>query len=202
VRLRVGWRRATEVAAADRLLADLLGWQLGGAGPRVDRRCLRCGSGEHGQPYVDGDAVHVSLSRTPGLVVAAVSTAGPVGVDVEVAGSARFSGFEDVAGHPEEHAREPTGTWVRKEAALKATGCADTSSAQTWAISRGLARDNVKLLPANVEVLTGANVICNGVANMAKATISMTWKKGAMTLLPQSVAPSTLTSVACFPIAS
>jgi len=87
-------------------------------------------------------------------------------------------------------------------AALKATGCADTSSAQTWAISRGLARDNVKLLPANVEVLTGANVICNGVANMAKATISMTWKKGAMTLLPQSVAPSTLTSVACFPIAS
>ena len=66
--------------------------------------------------------MHVSLSRTPGLVAAAVSTAGPVGVDVEVAGSARFPGFEDVAAHPEEHTGEPTRTWVRKEAALKATG--------------------------------------------------------------------------------
>ena len=66
--------------------------------------------------------MHVSLSRTSGLVVAAVSTAGPVGVDVEVAGSARFPGFEEVAGHPEERVVDPTSTWVRKEAALKATG--------------------------------------------------------------------------------
>ncbi len=95
---------------------------LGGVRPRLGRRCARCGSAAHGQPFVDGYDVHVSLSRAPGLVVAAVSTAGPVGVDVEVAGRARFPGFEDVAAHPEEHAGEPTVTWVRKEAALKATG--------------------------------------------------------------------------------
>ena len=66
--------------------------------------------------------MHLSLSRAPGLVVAAVSTAGPVGVDVEPAGSARFPGFEDVAAHPQEGSRDPTVSWVRKEAALKATG--------------------------------------------------------------------------------
>ena len=70
----------------------------------------------------EGGVVQLSLSRAPGLVVAAVSTAGAVGVDVERAGSARFPGFEDVAVHPDEQSREPTVTWVRKEAALKATG--------------------------------------------------------------------------------
>jgi 4'-phosphopantetheinyl transferase len=56
------------------------------------------------------------------MVVAAVSTAGPVGVDVEAAGSAGFPGFEDVAAHPQEEGRDATVTWVRKEAVLKATG--------------------------------------------------------------------------------
>jgi 4'-phosphopantetheinyl transferase len=66
--------------------------------------------------------VHLSLGRAPGLVVVAVSTAGPVGVDVEPAGRAGFPGFEDVAAHPQEEGRDPTLTWVRKEAVLKATG--------------------------------------------------------------------------------
>jgi 4'-phosphopantetheinyl transferase len=122
VRLRVGWRAATAPSAADDLLAAVTSRHLGGARPRIGRRCVRCGSVDHGQPVVEGYDVHVSLSRTPGLVVAAASTAGPVGVDVEVAGTARFPGFEDVAGHPAEHAGEPTVTWVRKEAVLKATG--------------------------------------------------------------------------------
>jgi 4'-phosphopantetheinyl transferase len=56
------------------------------------------------------------------LVVAAVSTAGPVGVDVEPAGTAGFPGFEDVAAHPQEGSGDPTVRWVRKEAVLKATG--------------------------------------------------------------------------------
>jgi 4'-phosphopantetheinyl transferase len=119
--LRVGWRPATEASAADRLLADLLSRHLGTT-LRVGRRCARCGSAGHGQPFVEGDAVHVSLSRAPGVVVAAVSTTGPVGVDVEPAGSAGFPGFEDVAIHPQEVCREPTQAWVRKEALLKATG--------------------------------------------------------------------------------
>ncbi len=69
-----------------------------------------------------GDVVHLSLSRAPGVALAAVSTTGPVGVDIERAGRARFPGFEEVALHPQERCSEPTQTWVRKEALLKATG--------------------------------------------------------------------------------
>jgi len=83
--------------------------------------------------------------------------------------------------------------------AIKATGCTDASSTQSWAVSRALARDNLALTSSNVTVST---TTCNTIANMAQVTVSMAWKKGAMTLLPQSVAPSTLTSTACFPIAS
>jgi len=83
-------------------------------------------------------------------------------------------------------------------AALGATGCTTASNAQDWAIARGSARDNLNLSSATVEL----GVTCNTVAKMARATVSTVWKKGAMGLLPQSVAPSTLTSVACFPIAS
>jgi Flp pilus assembly protein TadG len=82
-------------------------------------------------------------------------------------------------------------------AAIKATGCTDAASAQAWAVSRGLNHDNLQLATTDVAVLIGTS--CNNVANMTKATISIPWKKGAMTLLPQSIAPSTLTSVACFP---
>lgn len=84
--------------------------------------------------------------------------------------------------------------------ALKATGCATTTNAESWGATRGHTRNNLQLAAANVTVTTGAT--CNSVGGMAKATVSMTWKKGAMTLLPQSVAPATLTSIACFPIAS
>lgn len=83
--------------------------------------------------------------------------------------------------------------------AIKATGCTDAASAQSWAVSRALARDNLALTTSNVAITT---TTCNSVAGMAQVTVTTTWKKGAMTLLPQSVAPSTLSSVACFPIAS
>ena len=119
--LRVGWRPSTDPAAAGELLDELVARHVG-ARLRIGRRCARCGGSDHGQPYVDGDLVHLSLSRTPGLVLAAVSTAGPVGVDVEPAGSAGFPGFEDVAAHPHEGSGDPTVSWVRKEAVLKATG--------------------------------------------------------------------------------
>jgi len=82
-------------------------------------------------------------------------------------------------------------------AAVKGTGCDTAANAQNWAVARGLTRDNLAVSSAVVDVVT-----CNGVANMSRATITTVWKKGAMGLLPQSVAPSTLTSVACFPIAS
>jgi Flp pilus assembly protein TadG len=85
-------------------------------------------------------------------------------------------------------------------AAIKAPGCETIPNAQSWAVNRGLTRDNLNILAADVNVTLGAT--CSSVSNMAKATVSVALKKGAMTLLPQSVVPSTLTSVACFPQAS
>jgi Flp pilus assembly protein TadG len=83
--------------------------------------------------------------------------------------------------------------------AIQAQGCTSVTSTQGWAVARGLTRDNLKLSASDVVVTTTS---CNGIANMARAQISATWQKGAMTLLPQSVAPSTLTSTACYPIAA
>jgi Flp pilus assembly protein TadG len=77
--------------------------------------------------------------------------------------------------------------------AIKATGCSDAATARTWAINRGLARDNLA-----VNDVTFASSCDSGLVG-AKVTVTTIFKKGAMTLLPQSVAPSTLTSTACFP---
>lgn len=85
-------------------------------------------------------------------------------------------------------------------AALKPTGCATASAVQSWAVSRGLARSNLSIVASDVAILTSTT--CNGQASMAQATIAMTYRKGAMTLLPQSVVPATLTSVSCFPVAT
>ena len=117
----VGWRVATSRSTADELLADLVEQHLG-VRPRIDRRCPRCDGTTHGRPRVEGVDVHVSLARAPGLAVAAVSETGPVGVDVEPAGRACFPGFAEVALHPAEVYDDPTATWVRKEALVKATG--------------------------------------------------------------------------------
>jgi hypothetical protein len=50
----------------------------------VGRLCPRCGSGEHGRPYVvtEGRAPQVSMSYAEGLVAVAWAD-GPVGVDIE-----------------------------------------------------------------------------------------------------------------------
>ncbi len=99
---------------------------------RFDRICPVCG-GPHGRPTVsDHPGLHLSLTRTTALVGVAVTTAGPVGIDIEKVAAAAFDGFEEVALHPGE--RQPGGlltgragrpnatAWVRKEAALKALG--------------------------------------------------------------------------------
>ena len=80
--------------------------------------------------------------------------------------------------------------------AIKATGCSDAATARTWAINRGLTRDNLA-----VNDVTFASSCDSGLVG-AKVTVTTIFKKGAMTLLPQSVAPSTLTSTACFPTTS
>lgn len=89
--------------------------------------CLRCGSDEHGRPYLLPTATlrapaHVSLARAGDLSVVAITDAGPVGVDVEPDGAAAFDGFDDVARHPAERGTDATVSWVRTEALLKAYG--------------------------------------------------------------------------------
>jgi 4'-phosphopantetheinyl transferase len=76
---------------------------------------------------------HVSLSHAGARVVVAVTTVGPVGVDVEPTEAGSFAGFSEVALTDAEAAwveRAPlaqrgrfrTIYWVRKESVLKATG--------------------------------------------------------------------------------
>ena len=78
----------------------------------VGRLCPRCGSAEHGRPWVrvaDGPTPAVSLSYADGLALVAWSWDAPVGVDVERA--------DAVAG-----AYGDAPTWTRTEAVLKAIG--------------------------------------------------------------------------------
>jgi Flp pilus assembly protein TadG len=82
--------------------------------------------------------------------------------------------------------------------AIKANGCTTIAATQNWAAARGIARSMLLINAANVSVVLATN--CNGQSNMATVAISMTYKKGALTLLPQSAVPSTLTSNACFPM--
>jgi Flp pilus assembly protein TadG len=84
--------------------------------------------------------------------------------------------------------------------ALKSTGCATASAAQTWVVDRARQKSQLALTTSMVTINMTTN--CNGQANMAKATIDYTYQKGPMNLLPQSTVPSTLTSSSCFPIAT
>jgi 4'-phosphopantetheinyl transferase len=66
----------------------------------------------------------VSISYADTLCVVALSTAGPVGVDVERAGAAAFDGFAEVAGEENDGADSASNAvmWTRKESLLKAVG--------------------------------------------------------------------------------
>lgn len=105
---------------------------------RVTASCPWCGSVRHGRPGIAEVAgaprpPHVSIAHAADRVAVALSDAGPVGVDLEQESATAFAGFEDVALAAAERAAlacAPAGltaaararVWVRKEAALKATG--------------------------------------------------------------------------------
>jgi 4'-phosphopantetheinyl transferase len=136
---RERWARFVDAPAARSYLAVhlLARSQIGtllGRPPeslRFDRTCPDCDR-QHGRPLlVDDPGLHLSLSRSGGVVALALSRSGPVGIDVEQVEAARFEGFEGVALHARERgavagapSRAPSGSasWVRKEAALKALG--------------------------------------------------------------------------------
>ena len=79
-RVTVRW---DAVASGEPLVRELVEEMLGYDPGPLHHTCPRCGSVEHGRPYVDAP-VEVSIAHAPGLTVVAVSEAGPVGVDVEV----------------------------------------------------------------------------------------------------------------------
>lgn len=85
-------------------------------------------------------------------------------------------------------------------AALKPIGCTTTALVQNWTVTRGLARSQLAITAAQVTVNFGAT--CNGQSGMASVAIAMPYRKGALNLLPQSAAPSTLNATSCFPVAS
>ena len=94
----------------------------------VDRMCPGCASSLHGRPVVTvggRPGPHVSISRAGDLICVAVTSTGPVGVDVERTGAAAFGDFATVGLHRLERSAGPheqTVTWVRKESLVKATG--------------------------------------------------------------------------------
>lgn len=115
-------------------LSRLILGALTGVDPRtvpIERSCHDCGL-PHGKPRMPGGRFHFSVSHSGGRVAAAVTGAGPVGVDVE-ARAPITDGLAPRVLAPEELADFETldapsqaaaffTYWVRKEAVLKATG--------------------------------------------------------------------------------
>jgi 4'-phosphopantetheinyl transferase len=92
----------------------------------VDRTCDRCGA-QHGRPRLPGNGLHASVSHSGDIVAVAITSAGPVGVDVEAVRSIDFAAVTERVCTPGErnhvHAAADFFTfWTRKEAVLKATG--------------------------------------------------------------------------------
>jgi 4'-phosphopantetheinyl transferase len=105
---------------------------LGPGEVETGRLCPRCGSAEHGRPWVRHRSrpVPVSLSRSRPHLLTAVGTVGQVGVDVESIAAvtrrwdpALVLAPGEMADTPEDRSR----FWARKEAVLKAyaVGLAD-----------------------------------------------------------------------------
>ena len=99
--------------------ADALVRGLTGALP--GRRCPACGAETHGRPVLPG--WEVSVAHAPGIDIVAVARGVRVGVDVEQVGSARDA-IRTMLVHPDETVADAdlTRWWVRKAAALKASG--------------------------------------------------------------------------------
>lgn len=92
----------------------------------VGHLCPRCGSGEHGRPFVVDAAgavrgVWVSVSRAGDWSAAIVSASGPVGIDIE---DAAASVPPAVVSHPDERWTPQLlpRVWAAKEATMKALG--------------------------------------------------------------------------------
>ncbi|MBF4463462.1 MULTISPECIES: 4'-phosphopantetheinyl transferase family protein [unclassified Rathayibacter] len=117
-----------------RVLLRMLAGELTGRPAREIRvvaTCPRCG-GAHGRPHLEGDdalgELSVSIAHCAGAVVAAVSSAGAVGIDIEPVDGppGRGDDITRIAGAPFStggtRLADPILHWTRVEAALKADG--------------------------------------------------------------------------------
>lgn len=92
----------------------------------VDRTCDRCGA-QHGRPRLPGNGLQASVSHSGDIVAVAITSAGPVGVDVEAVRSIDFAAVTERVCTPGERNQVQAAAdfftyWTRKEAVLKATG--------------------------------------------------------------------------------
>lgn len=116
---------------------------------RVGRQCPRCGSSAHGRPWAraadGGPPLWVSLSRTGGHLLTAVSTVGPIGVDVEARADVERRWVPSLVladGESADSAHERAWWWTAKEAVLKrrGTGLSTPMTRVRLDAERGLAR--------------------------------------------------------------
>ena len=96
---------------------------------KIDRTCDVCGR-PHGRPRVIGFDGYISVSHSGNLVMVAITAAGPVGIDVEVATGLPCATYLEILELVVTEAERPfvdslaafLKVWTRKEAILKATG--------------------------------------------------------------------------------
>jgi 4'-phosphopantetheinyl transferase len=112
---------------------------------QVGRLCGRCGSTAHGRPWAS-HGVHVSLARSGPHLVTAVSTTGPVGVDVESVAGVDLA-WDDVSSLlASESVTGGSGRaafWCRTEALLKRDGTGFTVPPDRHRLERGIVDDLV-----------------------------------------------------------
>lgn len=155
----LAWARDDASYVAEQLLRELMRMRYGPSAElaRTTRICPRCASSAHGRPVVVGldgpGRPTVSLARTSGATLVAVTDCAYVGVDVEA--TARFDAADvaDVVLHTDERAattREVAAAWVRKEALLKACGRGLTVDPSTVRLDDSTGRPLVVEWPASV----------------------------------------------------
>ena len=152
----VAWALIEQSSDSPRRAIETACVALGLAPPReVAHLCPRCGSGGHGRPFAPGRSdLCLSLTRTSGVVAAAVGTGLGVGIDVERVDGARWSGLGDAMLHPDETAssiHDLAVTWTRKEAVLKALGVGLSLDPRNVQLGPAAEAARVLALPAGYE---------------------------------------------------